>query len=111
MVSRRIRSRKVFQPDFGAYQGLARGFVFALEPCKKGTSIVCAKLWYAPPWLKTRYEGGSLISEPEIWRKSLYRSFCGISGICLEISDPEKYFADPGTSKMTIPHATNSYSH
>ena len=46
-----------FQPEFGAYRGLARVLKSPLNPqncrkkekiLKKGTFIFCAKLWYAP---------------------------------------------------------------
>ena len=48
--------RKAFQPEFGAYRGLARGLKSPLNPQKlqkytenlleKGTFIICAKPWY-----------------------------------------------------------------
>ena len=49
--------RKAFQPEFGAYRGLARVLKTPSNPrnCRKkekilekGTFIFCAKLWYAP---------------------------------------------------------------
>ena len=49
--------RKAFQPEFGAYRGLARVLKSPSNPqnCRKeerilekGTFIFCAKLWYAP---------------------------------------------------------------
>ena len=54
--------RKAFQPEFGAYGGLARVLKITLKPSNSGqkeknlektTFIFCAKLWYAPnPGLK-----------------------------------------------------------
>ena len=49
--------RKAFQPEFGAYRGLALVLKSPSNPqncrkkekiVKKGTFIFCAKLWYAP---------------------------------------------------------------
>ena len=49
--------RKAFQPEFGVYRGLARVLKSPSNPpnsrkkeksSEKGTSIFCAKLWYAP---------------------------------------------------------------
>ena len=49
--------RKAFQPEFGAYRGLARVLESPSNPqncgkkekiVEKGTFIFCAKLWYAP---------------------------------------------------------------
>ena len=49
-----IYCRKAFQPEFGAYRGLARILKSPLNPQKcRNTFIFCAKLWYATkPWFK-----------------------------------------------------------
>ena len=53
----RYQKRKAFQPEFGAYRGLAQVLKSPSNPqnCRKkgkipekGTSIFCAKPWYAP---------------------------------------------------------------